>query len=74
MMQREQQNAGTHPNPFRFHSDQSRHQKRVGDIAVGLLMMLRDVAAVPAAGLGHLGFGDNLIDDSPHVPTGGRIL
>jgi hypothetical protein len=36
--------------------------------------MFGNEATVETARLRHLGFCDNLIDDSGHVPTGGRIL
>src|SRR5215216_6190839 len=60
--------------PLGPHAHQTRHEQRIGQIAIGLLVVFTDEAAITAARLRHLSLGHDFIDDACHVGPGGRIL
>ena len=74
MVERHEQHAGADLDPLGLHADQPGQQQRIGQIAVLLLMVFGQEAAVPAAGLRGLGLGRQFVDHARHVRPGRRVL
>src|SRR5262249_12943092 len=74
VMQRQKKNASANLNARRLYTNMSRHQQRIGQISVFLLVMLRNEAAIPAAGFDGLSFSDDFIEDARHIGAGRGVL
>ena len=74
MPQRDQRYAGSHFDFLGGDTDHSRHQDDVGDVAVFLLMMFAEQAAIESALFRDLRLDDRLAQDSSDIGAARRIL
>ena len=74
MVERHQQHTRADLYAFGLHPDQTGQQQGVGQIAVFLLVVLGQKAAVPAAGLRGLGLGNHFINHPAHIRAGRGVL